>query len=343
MFITNKQYISTNFFLGRAMFLGVGFSYIFQFAGKDSWISIILGYLLGNVFILIYDKIAKNINYNLNNFLNKKTLITNICKLIFFIIYLYLILYVSVIFTNFVKVYYLFETPIWITLLFLIGISYYATLKSEYTILHISMILFPVSITINILNSLFLTNFTETINFLPIFTTNINNIFIAAVIFAIFSSIPNILLIEYKAPLKTKLFSYFLIFIVLFIINYFIIGVLGEFLISSYTYPEYMVLRRIKLLNFIENIENFASIIWYFDAFIIISLALSKIRKMFYSKKKDIYIPIILIISIYILFSIFSRYYTATITFFGVGIIILLTLLIITGPILLIFTKKRKT
>ncbi len=341
MFITKQEYLSTFFFLGRSMFLGVGFSYIFRFAGKDSWISIILGYLLGNLFILIYDKISKNINYNLNNFLNKQKIFHKLFKILFFVIYLYLIVYASIIFTNFVKVYYLFETPIWVTLLVLFSISYYATLKSEFTIIRISMILIPISIVINLLNGLLLVPYSEVNNFLPFMTTNISNIFIGAIVFAVFSSIPNILLLEYKVSLKTKLFSYFIVFAIIFLINGYTIGVLGEFLSQNYNYPEYMVLRRIKFLDFIENIENFASIVWYFDIFIIITLSLSKIRKMFYTKKKDIIIPPLIIIITLICFSIFSQSYTAIINFFGIGVLTLTIFLILSGPLLLLVTKKE--
>ncbi len=343
MFITKKEFFATSYFLSRAMFLGVGFSYIFRFSGKDAWISIILGYLLGNMFIYIFDKVSKNINYNLNYFLNKGTLITKLYKFLFFITYTYLLFYVSVIFTNFVKVYYLFDTPTLATMLLLFTVCIYGALKSENTILRISIILLPFSILINLSNSTLLTSFLDYTNFAPILTTNISNIFISALIYGILSSIPNILLLEYKVPLKTKLISYAVASGIIFLINFYVIGVLGEFLIKSYSYPEYMVLRRIRLLDFIENIENFASIIWYFDAFILITLAISKIRKMFTNKSKNILIPLLLIIMSLTAYNIFASDFVAIINFFGTGIIVFGILLIITGPVLYLITKKRKT
>ncbi len=338
----NKAYFSTNFFLGRAMFLGVGFSYIFKYSGKDAYISIILGYLIGNVFIFIYDKISKNVDYNLNNFFSKQNIITYFYKAIFFLLYFYLIIYISIIFTNFVKVYYLFETPIWVTLILLLATAYYATLKNENTILRLSMILIPISLFITILSIIFLTPFLDLTDFLPIYTHDTINIFKGAFIFAIFSSVPNILLLEYKVNLKTKLYSYSLVFLVILIINLYITGVLGNFLITAYSYPEYMVLRKIKILDFIENVENFASIIWYFDAFILLTLSLSKLRNLFISKKKDIYLPILLLISVIVSFILFSRHFSFIATFFATGITILGIFLIITGPLLYIFTKKRE-
>ncbi len=340
--ISKREYISTTFFLGRAMFLGVGFSYIFRYSGKDAWISILLGYLIGNIIIIFYDKISKNINFNLNNFLNKKTLISTFYKIIFFLLYIYLVIYISVIFTNFVKVYYLFETPIWVTLSLLFAVAFYTALKSEKTIIRMSVLLLPISLVINIFNTVFLSSFIDINNFLPILTEPINNIFIGALIFAIFSSVPNVLLMEYKVTLKTKMISYFIVFVIIFLINFYITGFLGAFLIKTYSYPEYMVLRRIQILDFIENIENFASIIWYFDAFILLSLSLSKVRKMFITKKKDILIPILLLIITVTAFSIFSKYYTAISNFFSSGIIILGIFLILSGPLLYLVTKRKK-
>ncbi len=342
MSITKKEFISTSYFLGRAMFLGVGFSYIFRFSKADAWISMIIGYLLGNIIIWLYDKISININYNLNNFLNQRNLVNKFYKLIFFFLYLYLMLYVSIIFTNFIRVYYLYNTPTWATLLLLLSISYYASLKSEHVILRISLILFPISLVMILFDGILLSSFVDLNSFLPLMNNSILNIFKGSIIFAILSAVPSILLLEYNVPLKTKLVSYGISSGIILFINFFITGVLGNILINIYNYPEYMVLRRIKLLDFIENIENFASLIWYFDAFIIISLSLSKIRKMFYSKKKNIYIPLLLLTLIFISYYIFSNYYMATTIFFGSGIIIFGIFIIITCPILYLITKKRK-
>jgi len=52
---------------------------------------------------------------------------------------------------------------------------------------------------------------------------------------------------------------------------------LGE-LINVYSYPEYTILRRIKFFKFIENIENFICINWFFDLFISLTLFITKIK-----------------------------------------------------------------
>lgn len=52
---------------------------------------------------------------------------------------------------------------------------------------------------------------------------------------------------------------------------------MGE-LINVYSYPEYTILRRIKFFKFIENIENFICINWFFDLFISLTLFITKIK-----------------------------------------------------------------
>ena len=49
-----------SYFISRASMFGIGFFLIFKNAGKDSWISIILGTILGIITIYIYKNIRGN-------------------------------------------------------------------------------------------------------------------------------------------------------------------------------------------------------------------------------------------------------------------------------------------
>lgn len=346
MSVKKREYLALSYFISRAFFLGVGFSFIYRSSGKDAWISILLGYLVGNVVIIIYDKIANKTNYNLNNFLNKNNFLSIIYKIIFFLIYLFFILYASVIFTNFVKVYYLFDTPIWATLLILYGAGLYASIKGEHAILRASFILFPISVALILLNGALLFPLTNVINFMPILTTSSSNLFVGSLVFALCSSFPNVLLLECKTTLKAKLISYAIVTFIILFINIFITGVLGEYLITSYSYPEYMVLRRIRFLDFIENVENFASIMWYFDSFIIISYSMCKIKKLLSAKKENIILPILLIALTIFSYIYFSHYFSILTSFLENGMLFMLIALILTCPVLYLIIKyslkKRK-
>lgn len=343
MLIRKRDYLCLTYFISRAFFLGVGFSFMYRSSGKDTWICIILGFLIGNIFIIIYDKISKKLNYNLNNLFLKKSIISKFYKFLFILIYLFIILYMSVIFTNFVKVYYLFDTPIWATLLLLYSVCFYASKKTEQTLIRTSFILFPVSVTLFLLNSALLIPLTDLINFLPVLTTTSNNILTGTLVFVVLSAFPNILLLEYKTDIKAKLISYSFVCIIIFILNIFITGVLGEYLITTYSYPEYMVLRRIKFLDFIENVENFASIMWYFDSFIIITLSLNKLRKIIYRNNNDIILITLLSLMIIFSYNYFSHYFSVLTYFLENGILYFTILLLLTGPILYFILQLKKS
>ena len=63
----------------------------------------------------------------------------------------------------------------------------------------------------------------------------------------------------------------------LFLITLSTILCLGEPLIRIYSFPEYAVLKQIKILDFIENIENLSTFIWYFDICELTPVGLSRV------------------------------------------------------------------
>ena len=74
---------------------------------------------------------------------------------------------------------------------------------------------------------------------------------------------------------------------------------MGEPLLKIYSFPEYTVLRQIKILNFIENIENISAFIWYFDLFITLSTLISNIKSTLPKKYNLIYFyPLMFIVLI---------------------------------------------
>ena len=342
MLIRKREYLALIYFISRIFFLGIGFTSMYHYSKKDTWISMILGYLLGNIFIYLYDNISIKTNYNILNFLNKKTIISKIYKLLFFIIYFSLLTVASIIFTNFVKVYYLFDTPIWATMFLLFAVCYYGSVKNEHTIIRAAFILLPVSIFLVTLNFTLLTPIINPTNFLPILTTSSTNIITSSLIFAILTTLPNILLLDYKIASKSKYISYAFVALTIFLINFFITSILGEYLISNYSYPEYMVLRRIRFLDFIENIENFASILWYFDVFIIITLTLTKLRKLFIRRKTKLIIPTFLIIISILSSIIFTNYFKALNLVFEKSTLLFGIFLLLTTFILNIAIKDKK-
>ena len=88
-------------------------------------------------------------------------------------------------------------------------------------------------------------------------------------------------------------------------------------MVNVYSYPEYTILRRIRFFNFIENIENFICINWFFDLFISLSLFISKLKDTLNIKNNII--PFIICFTIlYIVYTFFSNNFNNTITLYNI-------------------------
>lgn len=331
MSIKKEEYLSITYFITRAIFLGVGYSKIFDVAGNDAWISMIIGFILSIFFIFLYHKISEEINFNLDNFFSKKNKFSRVYQIIFLLTYIFLICYISLTFTNFVRLYYLYNTSIFITLLILFMVCVYGALKTEKTIIRASSILFIASIILIIINLIFLSPLVKIENFLPIYTHSSLSILKGSLIFVVCSILPHILLLEYKINLKTKLLTYSFSAFTILITNLFTASILGEYLLSTYSYPEYMVLRRITFFNFIENIENIASSVLYFDAIFLITLTFNKSKKLLKCPYKLIALAIFLLLFISY---VFTNHYNLYADFIQIGLYIAFALLILTTIIL---------
>ena len=176
-------------------------------------------------------------------------------------------------------------------------------------------------------------------NIFPILNTNINDIFKATLIYAILSTSPSLLLINEKMTYKQALKNYLISSLFLIITSFILIATLGN-LITTLSYPEYSVLRKIRLLKFIENIEGILAITWIFDIFIALSLASYQVKQLF--NKKNNYIPFCLLTSImfFIYLSVNSNYSHLLIIYhYHILVLLIITMLLMTT--ILIFSNKK--
>lgn len=117
--------------------------------------------------------------------------------------------------------------------------------------------------------------------------------------------------------------------IILFIIIICTFGNLGVEMSALYRYPEYIVLKRISALNFIDNVENILFIIWIIIGFTSSTMSSLNIKRLYGNK-----VFYISIISLYLLISFWlidsykvieflAKYYLAILT--SIMIILLLS------------------
>ena len=280
---------------------GIGFFLLFKYAGKDAWISVILGTILGVVIMYLYHLIKKYLNNETLKSKLNKSIWGKFFLTILVIFYLYIMMIILILLPMFVNSFYLLYTPKILIVVPFVLISLYLSQKSKNTLTNLSSLLFVISIfTIIIFYSL-LTKYNDINNLLPIFSTKTKSILTATFIYASITSIPNIALINYpNNTFKDDLKNYLWSSLTNLGITFLTILSLGEPLIKIYSFPEYDVLKQIKIFNFIENIENFSIIVWDIDLFITFTVMATNLKETLPKKYNKVYFYLLIFITLFI-------------------------------------------
>ncbi len=260
--IKKSYYIILSFFLTRVLFLGGGYTVLLNIGKNSSILCGLLGMLLGYfVLYLLYKK-----DY-INNY---------ICILISIGVLLINILS-NTILTN---TYLLYKTPSIIVMgIYLIAILW-SSLKEFKIILRFSLLAICLSIPILIFVYLGLWPIGEISNLKPFFNTEMIDILKGILVFMVNSIIPNILLLNYKDKLKFKDISigYVLGCLTTIYLMYLIISIYGIDFAMIVRFPEYLILKKFTILNYISNVENILILVWIFNLLISGWLAIRVLR-----------------------------------------------------------------
>ena len=270
----NKKFSVINYFNMRALFMGVGISNILDLSKELFWCSLIIGTILGSIFLMIY------------KYSNKKSIFNVIFSSVF-VIYGFLIL-INMVASNYLPN--MPKTMVGIPILLLV---IYIASKKKKVLLRLSNILFVLNLVIFTLATISLIKYFNIDNFYFTATSNYN-VFKAAFEYAILSVAPTLLIRnDDESILKTYLISSATMSIWL-ILTY---GILGPVLSSILRYPEYMILKNVSFVNAIENIENIVCFMWIFDVIILIAVACTNIKE-YINKKWINYLLIIILFAI---------------------------------------------
>ncbi len=295
--MSKRKTLSMCYFLGRAFFLGFGFSVLLNISNKDSWICFLCGSILGLLFVYALSKIKENMkSLTLKDHLGKSKLFKIIILTIFFLFNVFIMSQLLFILETFASSFFLIHSPKFFILIPIVFLIYRITIKSWSTIGRISEIFMPLSLVIVIFSIIFLTTYGQIENFKPLFTESTFDFIKSTLYYASFSSAPFLLLLN--APLKdTKLVKgYILSTLSILLIGTLIIAVLGPNLIQIYRFPEYMILKKIKIFVFLEKIENIISITWILDVFMTLAISANNIRHTLPKKANAITFSSILLI-----------------------------------------------
>ena len=269
-----------NYFNTRALFMGIGLSRIISQAHEYSYISIILGTLIGLLLLYLFKLEMKNSIINI--LLNSCIIIMSLVLLINMISTMYL--------TKMPKL--LIGLPFVLLLLYLLN-------KKEIVLYRLSGIMLFFNLLCYLFAFFSLSRYFTFDNF---YYTNVSikSVVTCALEFALYSITPTFLTRNSETKdiniYKMYLVSCFTMGII-FMLTY---GILGANVSSIVRYPEYLILKEVSLTTAIQNIENIVSYMWIIDVFILLASCGNSIKNNVKNKWViNIILPILLFITTY--------------------------------------------
>lgn len=290
-----RNFLSLMQFFAKSLFMGIGISNILEKAKESTIFVIILGTLFGCFLLTIINQ------FNYKN-------IKGIRKWCMFIIIFILLIIGLEELINLISSIYLIDTNKFFIALPLLLVLLYLNTKDISVNYKISSILVIVCNSVYFVAVLGLIPEIKGLNFLPLFNVPFNKTLLVSLEFAMYSVTPCILFGGLKnniENLNQKMIKEYigsnLVLTSIFLLTE---GVLGIELVNLFKYPEYVILKKINLLDFINNVENILSFCWLFMIFMYLSICSKQLYDISNEtfNKKWIY-PIFLIISTYFISS----------------------------------------
>ena len=340
--MTSKlENFTTNYFLTRALFLGIGFSLIINHTKQDSIIAFIIGALIGLLGIFLIDKIQEyKDDKTLNELLKEMGLLGLILKIIFIIFSLVLLCEGLTFIQLFATSFFLIKSPIYFISLPLVILLIYIAKGGITTTFRVSLCLFPISAFLTITSLIVLFGYAKFDNITPFFVSNPTSFLTSVFYYTSLSITPSIFMLITK---KSKgVSSYIFSSLTLIIKMYLLMAIIGPVLTSIYRFPEYIILKEIKVFNFIEKIENIVALSWVFDIFVYLSMASLFIKELLPKKGNQI-VHTFLILSIFLIsFLVVGKYFTNEANFYHILPTFTCLVFLITIPTLFLYLLKTK-
>lgn len=295
------------FALSKASFLGTGFIYIYEHTNTAALYSVLLGIIIGFFIVMMYLKLM---NYEPNKSITEKTFSLFPKPLAFILNFILIIgaICMSILtfwrLVDFLTSQYLTNTPSIIIGLLIISLIFYTLIKNLEVMTRFSTIIFFICCILMIVNIAGLIPYVDFENLKPLSFGSPSNFikssFVFAVLFAgpcfLLTIIPKNNIVDKEKLNKMFVIFYFISAIVLFLIFFFVLTCLGREIIDIYSYPVYIVLKKITFFSFIQSVENVTFVLWYLYLHILCLMSLYFIKNTFIQvfnikrKKKNVLI-----------------------------------------------------
>ena len=259
--------------LSTMSFYGIFSSYLINKTQNSSIISILIGFIIAlfiSTLIFKFININKDLTYSksIKKLFPKAGKLLNIISIIFSLFAYILITYRL---NTFLSNNYLINTPKYLLSILILLLTYYVSLKGAYTIVRLSYITFFITIINVLFDAINLIPQININNYLPLIDTNTKQILISSLVFSIYFSVPiiyiNILPINTCIDINKLKRNYYLVisfsFSIIIISIITCIGVSSSKLLGLFDYPIYSSLKRIRLFNTIDSLENISISSWF--------------------------------------------------------------------------------
>ena len=312
--ISSLEYNTLIWFILRSCFTELTFTTLIYHIKQDSWLSVLIGTIIGLIPFTIYEILKKkHPNDNLIT-LNKKTYkkIGNIVNIIILIGCLIACFCLFWILTHFTNALFLSKTSPWIIGIALIIPVGYASTKNIHIIGKVSLILFYINIIFNIIIMTGLTGNIDINGIKPILESNPSKILSCSIYFIGFNiaklffltGISQNKIKNYSS--KLNLLTYIISCLNMLSIITTTICVFGIDLTSLYEYPAFQILKRVNILGALDRIESILSLEAIFSDFILIIIIMYYARKIIsktFNKKQKANKYIIIFICLFTIFT----------------------------------------
>ncbi len=340
--MTSKlENFSVNYFLTRALFLGIGFSVIIGLSKQDSFLSFSVGTIIGLFFIFFINKIQKYKGEKSLNDVLKEMKGLGIFLRIVFLLYALALLCEGLTFIQlFASSFFLIRTPIWFISLPLALLLIRIAKNGPTTTFRVATCLFPISVLLTLLSLCALCGYANLENIKPLFVTPLPDFFKSVFYYTSLSVSPSILMLITNKSKSTwsYLFGSFTLIAKMFLI----IAIVGPLLATIYRFPEYIILKEIKILDFIEKIENIVALSWIFDVFVYLSMSSLMAKELIPKKGKHLLHAFLVLLCFFISFSIIGKFYTNELVIYYAFPIFTCIVFLITIPILYFYLLRNR-
>lgn len=335
--------------------IGGGVFSLFKSAGVDSYLSIIIGGFIGVLFLFIflfilnYEK-DKPICDKINMLFGKKLgfIINLLICLLFFTISLFSMYNLI----NFIVSQFLAETPMLIVGLLFAMVIIYINVKGIEVMSRVFLIILVINLFLYTIAVFGLIPHFDIYNLKPFLEYGIKRPLVGSLYATTLNVAPIFLLLIIpknniinnnklnKWLIVAYIFSIMIIFLALFLT----LGTLGIHLASIYQYPEYIVLKRISIFNFLDRIENVIIVQWIFGLYALLSITVYYISNTIKYNNKSKLLPTIITLtilftSLYIFgnntkFNVFTYRYLPILRGSVLGIFFLISIIILIRKII---------